>query len=220
MLLIRDAGTSNSLFTSASRIDKLGMSVDYVEDEKATPVVSIEDMSGYELLYAHKQDVSNTGDQWWIQHNGYLTILRDEATNEFSLQCFVVQDESGEIAVVSMERDLLPQMTQKPDVIAAPLDEPQEYVFYSVGKNLYLIDRLNGNAITLYYTFDSNVTAMNYMYRENAHLTVGLEDGTFFVLGVNDAKNTSMEHRLIYKSETKVGKIIDIKRKLNNDGLW
>lgn len=81
-----------------------------------------------------------------------------------------------------------------------------------------MLDLVNKSGAELYYHFDSKITAMDYGSGRNVHLAVGLEDGSFFVLGAVAAKNIKDEHKLIYRSPEKVGKIVDIKFKNNN--MW
>ena len=105
-----------------------------------------------------------------------------------------------------------------PSVMAFPTYNPTEYAFFAIGKKLYIVDLVNMSDAELYYEFDSDITAMDYGSSSNIHLAVGLEDGSFFVLGANAAKNIKDEHKLVYKAPEKVGKIVDIKYK--NNSMW
>ncbi len=175
--------------------------------------IPLDDMSGYEMLGLHIYDSDKESSSWSSFPYGYMMLLKEEATGKYWLQDFVIDE--GEVTYVGKTE--LNGLSQTPDCIAFGVAMPNEYIFYSIGQDVYMIDLLNGNSISKYYTFEANVTAMNFLASNNTHLAVGLEDGTFVVLGACDARNARLEHRLVYKSEEKVGKIVDIQYKNNSN---
>lgn len=177
-------------------------------------VVPLNNHTGYELLHISQYAASSDFDY------GFFEVLKNIEDNKLYLQKFVVKKAWMENTpnVNSIEKYELTGLPEIPSVCAFPTYEITEYAFFAVGQDLYMVDLVNKSGAELYYHFDSKITAMDYGSGNNVHLAVGLEDGSFFVLGAVGAKNIKDEHKLIYQSPEKVGKIVDIKFK--NNSMW
>lgn len=193
--------------SGAGKITPLGAAEDGADLSKIIP---LNDMSGYELLYLKIHAYGDT-----YAYGNYL-VLKQESTGKLFLEDFATDKPWGKPAryITKVECTELIGLPTTPSVIAFPTYLEQQYAFFACGKVLYIYDLLNKlKGIDVYYTFDSNITAMNYESNDNLHLAVGLENGDFYVMGVNEAKNIKDEHKVIYKAPEKVGRIVDIKYK-------
>ena len=184
------------------------------EDINTNNIVPMNDHSGYELLYIS---------QYCVDYDayGFFEVLKKEDDNTVHLQRFVSKNETWTAPdkIVSVEKKEIKGLPAVPSVMAFPTYSIQEYAFFAIGQDLYILDLVNMSTAELFYHFDSNITAMDYGSTDNTWLAVGLEDGTFCVLGTVEAKNIKNDdHKLVYKSEEKVGKIVDIKYK--NNSMW
>lgn len=184
----------------------------YLED-----VVHLDNHNGYELLHLCQSAATGAG---WNSYYGFYEVLREEATDKLFLQQFILTKKYGADSpdIQSITKKEIKGLPGIPSVMAFPTYNPTEYAFFAIGKKLYMVDLVNMSDAELYYEFDSDITAMDYGSSSNIHLAVGLEDGSFFVLGANAAKNIKDEHKLVYKAPEKVGKIVDIKYK--NNSMW
>lgn len=210
-LYISDTGKSwNSDLVGVGEIRPIAVS-DKVD---VTDVIPLDNTSGYELKH---MTICAEGDTYAY---GYYTIFEEEATGKLFLQKFITDQERGAPREVSyINKREITDLPGKPTAYAFPLYAPQEYAFFAVGKTVYLYDLLNRSSKPEpYYTFESDITALNCHSRRNYHMGVGLENGDFYVLGINKAKNIKEEHKLIYKADQKVGKIVDVQYK--NNSMW
>lgn len=184
----------------------------YLED-----VVHLDNLSGYDLLNISQFSATGAG---WDTYYGFFMVLKEEATDKLYLQQFIITKKWGADMpeVTGMTKKEITGLPSTPSICAFPTYKPTEYAFFAIGQDLYIVDIVNMSGAELYYHFDSNITAMDYGSASNIHLAVGLEDGSFFVLGANKAKNIKDEHKLVYQSPEKVGKIVDIKYK--NNSMW
>lgn len=181
-------------------------------------VVHLDDHGGYEMLHLSQSTASGSG---WSSYYGFFEVLKKESDNSLYLQRFVLTKSWGADfpEIQSIEINEIKGLPDTPSVFAFPTYRDLEYAFFAVGNDLYMFDLVNKGEAELFYHFDSNITAMDYGIYGNIHLAVGLEDGSFFVLGVNAAKNIEKdEHKLVYRAPEKVGKIVDIKYK--NNSMW
>lgn len=187
-------------------------------------VVSLDDHSGYDLLHLSQYQGGSEGSSFLY---GFFEVLKSEEDSKLYLQRFVYKKSWGKSPFVSsIKKQEILGLPAEPSVLAFPIYSIQEYAFFAIGNTLYVLDLENMTAVEEYYKFDSNITAMDYGSGYNVHLAVGLEDGSFFVLGAVGAKNIKDEHKLVYprtdeeKAAAKTGgKIVDIKFK-NNEMPW
>ena len=179
--------------------------------------VNLEYMEGYDLLHISQSAATGEG---WSSYYGFFMVLKEEQTGKLYLQQFVVTKKYGADMpeITGMYKKEITGLPAAPSICAFPTYNPTEYAFFAIGQDLYMVDIVNMSPAQLYYHFDSNITAMDYGSDSNIHLAVGLEDGSFFVLGANKAKNIKDEHKLVYQAPEKVGKIVDIKYK--NNSMW
>lgn len=187
------------------------------EDLTTGDIVPLNDHSGYDLLHISECGSTGAGSS---SYYGFFEVLKNIEDNKLYIQKFDLTkkwtDDTPKIT--SIEKFKLSGLPETPSVCAFPTYSPTEYAFFAVGQDLFMLDLVNKSGAELYYHFDSKITAMDYGSGRNVHLAVGLEDGSFFVLGAVAAKNIKDEHKLVYQSPEKVGKIVDIKFKNNN--MW
>lgn len=189
--------------------------IEVSKDLEAGDVVKLGDHSGYDLLHISECAATGKGSG----NYGFFEVLKNIENNKTYIQKFVVsKDYYSEPVIATIEKFEITGLPDTPVVCAFPTYRPTEYAFFAVGQDLYMVDLVNKSGAELYYHFNSKITAMDYGSGGNVHLAVGLEDGSFFVLGAVGAKNIKDEHKLIYQSPEKVGKIVDIKFK--NNSMW
>lgn len=179
-----------------------------------TKFVPLNDFTGYEVLSVEISagSVPKASDDY-----GFFMLLRHEATNNLFIQRFELKGANGNPVVTDVKLIPVVGVPSIPTAHAFPVETPI-YVFFAVGTELYMMDIENpSKAATVYYDFDANITALNFKSDDNVHLAVGLEDGSFFIMDAVNAKNNKdIEKRVIYKSDKKVGRIVDIHFKNNN----
>lgn len=208
-LYIKDKGEDWGSIKGAGQI----IPVDVDKDMSTKNIVPLDNHEGYELMYISQFE---TGD---VYDYGFFEVLRKEADDKLYVQHFVsaVKGWGQPRKVSEIVKREIKGLPAVPDHIAFPIYAPQENAFFAVGENLYRLDLQNREEpVELYYSFDSKITAINCQGKRNLHLAVGLEDGSFFVLGINHAKNIKDEHKVVYTAPEKVGRIVDIKYKDND----
>lgn len=182
----------------------------YGENDNPEKVIPLDNMQGYELIRVMMCGVQGEGwDSWY----GFLLLLREESSNRLFLQTVTTKGSYGRAQIVKIECHEVTGLPATPALMALPLYRP-EYVFLAVGNDVYYYDLSNPKApATLYKHFDARVTAINAASRSNLHLAVGLENGDFYILMIDGAKNVPEERRVLYQSDQKVGRIVDIQYK-------
>lgn len=186
-------------------------------------IVPLDNHSGYDLMYLSQYSGGYEGGAFLY---GFFEVLKGEDGGLY-LQRFLYKKAYGQSPVVSsIRKQAIEGLPSIPSVCAFPIYSIQEYAFFAVDNKLYILDLENMTPAEVYYTFDSNISALNYGSGYNVHLAVGLEDGSFYVLGAYKAKNIKDEHKLVYpKTEADRalaktgGRIVDIKFK-NNTMPW
>lgn len=206
------AAVDGNEYTSLSKIE--GMP-EYADDIDVSKIIPLDNFSGYEMLYIKQCAIRSNNSMDYAYH----MILKNESGELFD-QYFVSGKKTyatpRQIIKASLKK--ITGLPSTPECIAYPIYDPQQYAFFSVGSTLYMLDLLNMSSVDVYYKFDSKITSLNADSKSNVHLAVGLEDGTFYVLGILGAKNIKEEDKILYKSTEKVGKIVDIQFKCNN--VW
>ena len=101
------------------------------------------------------------------------------------------------------------------------------YMLITHGTDLYVIDRANigvtnmQSFVTLYKRFDANIVALDAETYQSYRLGVGLENGKFYVLNMKMETGMPEESsRVIYESETNVGKAVDIRFRIKTGNNW
>lgn len=208
MLTIKDGDEYNNL----SKIEPIQ---DYAESVDVSKIVPLDDFTGYDILYIKECGSKSS----YSTDYKYHMILKNDAGELFN-QYFISgkKSYSAPRLIVGAALSKITGLPSTPECIAIPIYDPQEYAFFSIGSTLYMLDLLNMESVKVYYNFDAKITSLNADSRNNAHLAVGLEDGTFYVLGIKGAKNIQNSDKLLYKSTEKVGKIVDIQYKSND--VW
>lgn len=183
------------------------------ENDKIDEIVPLNNMVGYELI---KMKMFGFG----YPNYGYFLLLREESTSKIFLQIVKVTGSNGRPKIVEMKLHELKGLPGIPTVTGFSSDRP-EYAFFAVDKSVYLLDLNNiGDPVTLYKSFNFKITAMDAESHSNRHMAVGLENGEFYVLLIEGAKNLAEDKRVIYPVEKgaypddkKVGRIVDIQYK-------
>lgn len=182
------------------------------DNDKIEEVVPLNNMAGYELLTMKMYGVGN-------MVYGFFLVLREESTNKVFVQTVIMEGASGNPSIVEIKKYELTGLTAVPTHATITLSRP-EYTFFSVGKDVYYFDLKNPkSSAKLYQSFNAEITAMSAETEHCNHLAVGLENGEFYILNVDNAKNIPAEKRILYPTESvypedrKVGRIVDIQYK-------
>lgn len=169
-------------------------------------IIPLNDLSGYEVIRIVMFGYS-------YPDYGIFMCLRDEVTDQIYVQLVTVTGSSGKPTVVEVKRYEVKGLPNTPQTATLSLSRP-DFVFFSVGPDVYLFSLNNPeNPVRLYQHFDSPVTVVNAEAENGEHMAVGLENGEFYVLNIYRAHNIPADKRIIYHSDVKVGRIVDIKYK-------
>lgn len=174
----------------------------YVEEEWPKDVTIIpSDLTGYDLVYAGSRDLSNI-DNTWTQVN----VLREQATGQYYWQRFTVERpytggaefkvQVGEIEQHELPATLAAKMAD-PNTIVTLLGNTggwdgahHPYMFFANGRDLYLYDLEDPKlGVSQPLTFESPIVAVNGDCNTGNYIGVALEDGSFYVIATNGAKN-------------------------------
>ena len=175
-------------------------------NDKINEIVPLDNMEGYAVL-----DMIMFG--YGYPHYGLLLSLREMETGKVYLQFVKVKGSNAQPSVVEMKRYEVKGLPEIPKVTTMPLNRP-EYVFFAVGQDVYYFSIDNPKEpATLYMHFDSEISELNAETESGKHMAVGLENGDFYLLNINGAKNIAEDKRVLYQSDVKVGRIVDIQYK-------
>lgn len=176
------------------------------DNDDISKIVPLDDMEGYELI---KMSMFGYG----YPNYGFFLLLREESSDKIFLQILKVTGSAGKPKIVKVDRYEIKGLSGIPSLAAFPLSEP-DYVFFAVDKEIFYYELSNTDAPALHYKgFDFEITAMNADSQYGNHMGVGLASGDFFILKIDNAKNTPENKRIIYTSDKKVGRIVDIQYK-------
>ena len=73
--------------------------------------------------------------------------------------------------------------------------------------------------VKLYKHFDANITALDSESYQSFRLGVGLENGKFYVLNMEDGINDESK-RVVYEAKANVGKVVDVRYKIQRGNNW
>ena len=122
------------------------------------------------------------------------------------------------------EIDLAPYINSNSVIYTLPYEEASDYVLISKDKDIYLYCRKSPkDGIKLFYTCTGNVTAIDAESYRHKRAGIGLDNGQFIILNMNDGKNLQTdEEKLIWKTPEKMnlGKIIDVRFKVGSGNEW
>lgn len=212
MLAISDVGRGKYELEGAGKIEKLPAAH---EGANLSQIVPLNDMKGYELLGIEVHGMKYSS----FFRYGYYMILKGD-DGKIYLQDFITTtkkaNSNGALEVLDVVRHEITGLPGVPTSFGFPIySDEMAYIYFAVGKELYYLELANIlNGAKLYYTFDSPISAMSNGSDGNAHLAVGLEDGSFFVMGAYQAK-LETENKVLYESTEKVGKIVNLRYKNN-----
>lgn len=175
-------------------------------------IVPLNNMTGYDVLHLKMFQVGD------YHEYGYHIIMKEIATNKLYLQSFTTSHPWSKPArvITAVSRVEIKGLPEIPSIMAFPIYSDQEYAFFAMGNVLYMVNTKNmDKPAEVYYTFNSAITALNFDNYGNKFLAVGLDDGSFFVLGTIGAKELSDDKKILYTCPQKLGKIVDIQHKEN-----
>lgn len=176
-------------------------------------IVPLDHMEGYKLIKMMMCGVSLTGGDKWTSYYGFYLLLQDELTNDLWLQKVTVSGSNGKPVVEEVTRWKVSGLPGIPALMTCPLKKP-EYIFFAVGHSVYYQNLNNTDSpVVLYKSFDAPVTALNAETEADKYMAVGLETGDFYLLTITEAQNVEESKKVIYHSDKKVGRIVDIRYK-------
>lgn len=220
LLAINDGNTYfTSPLTNAAKIMELNYDVsDAPEGWIALNNLSNHNIKSVEWFRVYKG--------WGKSYSGYGLLLENKESKELSLQTFVVERDGNRFSSLSstikntIYKKVYPiEGIGTPSLMCIPTAKDSEYAFFVVENKIYLLDRSNQNdPIKLFITLPSKITAIESDDNSNSQMGVGLMNGAFYILDIRDAKNTAQNNdneKILYQSnEGEIGRIIDIKRKV------
>ena len=187
--------------------------------------VPLDDYTGYNLVHCGYFDAYMNGG------TGYTFLFIFEKEGEYTVQtCRIMQDgfhsstlTVDEMNVLSYNADTgehiaLLEGIMRPDSYVYTLpyttqaSNPGTYTFISSGNDLYMYDR-TANTVKLYLSFDAPVTAMDGEWFNSNFMGLGLANGKFYLLPMQNAKNLKDGEKIIWQSGPDFGRIVYIRYK-------
>ncbi len=184
----------------------------------------LDNLGDMEVIYTgYNRDGSNGSGK-----NRYHSILRD-TDGVYYYQDFVIAKMSGTSSVIATPGkqvkfdvgDILDETTLF-NIAAYPTST---YMMIAHGSDLYIIERANigkdnmQTFVKLYKHFDADITALDSESFQSYRLGVGLNNGKFYVLNMKDGINDESK-RVIYEAEANMGKVVDIRYKIQKGNNW
>lgn len=207
------------------------------DKSSAGKVLSFKINEGYKDGFSHLDDLGNmeivytgysrevTGSILSIK---YHSILKS-SEGAYYYQDFVVTPLSNTNAIfatpgIQVKLDAGINIDEKTLFYVLPYPAAS-YMMIANGADLYMIKRANigsenmASFVTLYKHFESNITAMNAEDYNSYRLGVGLENGKFYVLNMNEGILDETK-RVLYEAKANVGKVVDIRYKVQRVNNW
>lgn len=183
------------------------------ENDDPKKIVPLDNMEGYKLIQMQMCGLGMGDESPWHSYYGFFLLLQNEATNELWVQRVKVSGSEGKPVIGEVVRWKVTGLPGIPVKITVPLQKP-DYIFFAVGNSVYYqnLNNTNGPAL-MYKSFDAPVTALNAETENNEQMAVGLENGDFYILMITEAQNVEEADKVIYHSDKKVGRIVDIQYK-------
>ena len=162
--------------------------------------------------------------------NMYHSILRN-AEGAYYYQEFTIEKMTGTSSVIATPIKQVPfnigDILDENTLFCIPPYIENTYMLIAHGADLYIIERANigaGNMqsfVILYKHFDADITALDAESARSYRVGVGLANGKFYVLDTKMDKGMPEESkRVIYESDTNVGRIVDIRYKMKTGNAW
>ena len=95
------------------------------------------------------------------------------------------------------------------------LPSPGAYTFIASGNDLYMFDR-TAKSVKKYLSFDAPVTAMCGEWFNSNYMGLGLENGKFYLLPMQNAKNLDDSAKILWESPDDFGRIVSVRTKEAN----
>lgn len=157
----------------------------------------LNNMDGYEVIYTGSNNLTNDYGGWQC-----ISIIREKASGTYYYQKFEVTHgyNSADTYVTNMEQGEVPAKLAAHITADTKFAMPERfnnfdgsahpYLFAACGNDLYLYDMQDMEAgVSDALSFDSPITALCCERYAGNFLSVGLEDGNFYVIRTNTAKN-------------------------------
>ena len=154
-------------------------------------------MDGYEVIYTGSNNLTNDYGGWQC-----ISIIRNKETGTYYYQKFEVTHgyNSADTYVTNMEQGEVPAKLAAHITADTKFAMPERftgfdgsshpYLFAACDNDLYLYDMQDMEAgVSDALSFDSPITALCCERYAGSFLSVGLEDGNFYAIRTNTAKN-------------------------------
>ena len=92
---------------------------------------------------------------------------------------------------------------------------PGAYTFIASGNDLYMLDR-TAKSVKKYLSFDAPVTAMCAEWFNSNYMGLGLANGKFYLLPMQNAKNLDDSAKILWESPDDFGRIVSVRTKEAN----
>lgn len=171
------------------------------------------------FFYGSAYDVRSWG------YTGFYSIFKTPEGNFIEQQLELMFDKYGSGAVTitpKSVRDIPSAFIDDNSIVDVP-DGGGGYgstnIYISKGNMLNYYNRLGGETINInnYYSFDSDVVAIDDQHYQNKLICVGLANGDIYVMDVSDEAIAGRQEKVLYKIKNKVG---DVKQVLFKRGAY
>lgn len=179
--------------------------------------IPLHDFSGYEIVSMQYVMFA----QGWDKDPGFIVLFKDAGGNlyleEFSLTRERDVVTGNYLKISNVQVYPLSGLSAVPSLMATPASPVSRYSFFAIDNQVWMYNRDDGSLV-MYKEFGAKVTAMECESYGNWFLTVGLENGEFYVLSIVNAKNRPADKRVVAElpADVRLGNILQINYKLGS----
>lgn len=176
--------------------------------------VPLNNLNGYNVEYiGFFRDANSYG------RNGYTMVL--EKSGEYFVQQFTinVSQVGNLLTLVDCSFEKMSGINGTPTRYYK-LSNTQKYhdLLIAIGNKLYIYDSFNSkDPLSLYWTFDANIVAINNHEIFDSDIGFGLDNGQFLIMNMEKGKNVPEKYKVLY--ETPAGtfeNIVDVKKRIGD----
>lgn len=189
--------------------------------------VPLDNYEGYNLVHCGYHD------QYQYGGTGYSYVFIFEKDGQYTVQtCRIWQDNYNSstlmvdnMAVLSASEDgshvnLIDDIMRADSYVytlpyTTQASNPGAYTFIASGNDLYMLDR-TAKSVKKYLSFDAPVTAMCGEWFNSNYMGLGLENGKFYLLPMQNAKNLDDSAKILWESPDDFGRIVSVRTKEAN----
>lgn len=186
--------------------------------------VPLDNYEGYNLVHCGYHD------QYQYGGTGYSYVFIFEKDGQYTVQtCRIWQDNYNSstlmvdnMAVLSASEDgshvnLIDDIMRADSYVytlpyTTQASNPGAYTFIASGNDLYMLDR-TAKSVKKYLSFDAPVTAMCGEWFNSNYMGLGLENGKFYLLPMQNAKNLDDSAKILWESPDDFGRIVSVRTK-------